>query len=449
MDIQIAKKWVNKRLASEDYAIFRLADLFYKGKIPLCPIDDFKQAIQSMGDTEDCELLLYNPLKREVKKKTNYLLSRPYTVSGKEQVSEYLSDCVRLLKSTVEELYKKGEVWWEFEPDMTSPLRFKITPRPAQSIVPHYTDEEENKYDSVGYLWNEVNDQGAVIRYVDFVDADGRHRYNLTSSGVVEQNSGHANRQGEPVIFNTLPFVRLRTDGLYQQIVFMGTMYSHKYKQADDLLEDTTSPVAVVKNASETDSEILSQDIKENKLVKVEGTGDFSYASRQGDYSSVESFMKMLKSDISDVCGTVSREQELNYVTSGRALDRLYIDMDNDAADMSGLLRDALKQFLGFVSAQVNSDFVSDFDIIFNTDKPTDESQIIQNIGSSSTLLSTRTLLEQHPWVEDVDEELARKEEEKKSVPEPTENPLTPPTEESLEGTDAPPKEQEQEEQNE
>lgn len=411
-------------MASRTYLEFLLADLFYSGYSPsidvLNNLYTYKQEtydiyLSSQEFIDDCKPLVYNPLKRNIKKKTSYLLSRPYTVSGSEEVKKYFSSVKvnKLLKNTVVELLNKGEVWWEFEPDNTSPIKFGLVLRKAQSIVPHYTDEECTEYDSVGYLWNNIDDEQKVHRYADFVDSSGRHRFALSKEGDIQaEELGHAKKEGKDVLFKSLPFVRLTYDGLYQQIFRMVKMYSNRYVQADSLVEDNADPVAVVKNASGTDDQILMDDIRENKLVKVEGDGDFSYASKSADYSSIQNFMSALKSDISDVCGVVSREQELQYVTSSRALDRLYIDMDNDAADMGDVLRDALTTFLGFIAGETSKDFVSNFGIIFNTDKPTDEQAIIQNINSSRELLSKRTLLEQHPWVEDVDEELERIESE-------------------------------------
>lgn len=415
MDTNIAKKWISKRLGSWDYRKFLLANLFYDGFVP--PIEWCGLDFDWEGfELEKCSRLVYNPLKRNIKKKMNYLLSRPYSVVGNDDVKEYLQDSVQVLKDTVTELYNKGETWWEIEPDSTSPIKFKITLRKAESIVPHYTDEEQTRFDAVGYLWNFIDEEENVYKYVDFVDLTGRHRLPLYSDkDELMQDLGHAVKNGASIVFKKLPFIRLSTDGLYEQIDSMGKMYSDRYEQADKLLQDNADPVAIIKNASNTDGQILLEDIKINKVVTVEGTGDFSYASKSMDYSSIESFMKLLKSDISDICGVVSREQELNYVTSGRALDRLYVDMDNDAADMGSVLREALKEFLSFVGEQNSRDYISDFDIIFNTDKPTDETQIISNISSSSSMLSKRTLLEQHPWVKDVDEELARIEEESSS----------------------------------
>lgn len=418
MEKEEAKKLISKRLATGQWREFVLSDLFYMGRYLRDDFDVYsigKDCLKWNFKDEDCEGLVYNPLKRAVKKKTNYLLSHPFSILGPEDVRIFMGKQSAILKETVKELYKKGEVWWEFEPDATSPIKFKFTIRKAQKIVPRYTNEEETQYDAVGFLWNRVEGDN-TYEYVDFVDATGRYRFGLSDiSDFQDSVIGHAIKDGKPVVFKGLPFVRLTTDGLYQQIDMMGKMYSARYRQADSLLEDNADPVGVITNASETDAEILREDIKRNKIVKVEGTGGFTYASKTLDYSSIESFMKLLRSDMSDACGIVSREQELTYVTSGRAIDRLYVDMDSDAADMGDILREALKTFFHFVDQELGKEYEKEFNIIFNTDKPTDEQQIISNINSSKDLLSERTLLAQHPWVEDVDKEIEEREKEKEN----------------------------------
>lgn len=414
MKSEIIKKWVSARLSSWDYRKFILADLFYRGYIPDFDISSLDM---NWGDIslDKCKKLTYNYLRRNSKKKMNYLLSRPYTVLGNDDVKDYLLNDKSVLKETVLQLYQKGEVWWEFEPCTDCRLGFRITVRKAESIVPHYIDEEETMYDAVGYLWNHIDDEGKIERYIDVVDSTGRYRLSLSAVNTdLEEvkNLGHAIKNEKPVVFSSLPFIRLTSDSIYELIDQMSVMYSDRYKQADELLTDNADPVAVIKNASGTDDQVLMDDIRCNKMVKVDGTGDFTYASKSFEYSSIENFMKVLKSDIADISGVVSREQELNYVTSGRAIDRLYIDMDNDAAEMGDILRSSIKSFLGFVSKNKSRNYLENFDIIFNTDKPTDETQIIQNISSSSGMLSKETLLAQHPWVDDVKKEMKRLEKE-------------------------------------
>ena len=54
-----------------------------------------------------------------------------------------------------------------------------------------------------------------------------------------------------------------------------------------------------------------------------------------------------------------------------------------------------------------------EFDIVFNMDLPVNETDIINNARNSVELISKRTILENHPWVTDVEEEMARIDEEK------------------------------------
>ena len=49
-------------------------------------------------------------------------------------------------------------------------------------------------------------------------------------------------------------------------------------------------------------------------------------------------------------------------------------------------------------------------------DLPVNETDVIQNAVASESLLSKRTILQNHPWVTDADEEMERIEAEKKAA---------------------------------
>ena len=96
---------------------------------------------------------------------------------------------------------------------------------------------------------------------------------------------------------------------------------------------------------------------------------------------------------------------------SGTALGFRYMDLDADCADLADELQDAfrrLKPFLDtWLQASGRGDFSdSSFSIVFNTDMPVNETDVIANVNASAGLLSRRTLLENHPWVKDVDGEM-------------------------------------------
>ena len=82
-------------------------------------------------------------------------------------------------------------------------------------------------------------------------------------------------------------------------------------------------------------------------------------------------------------------------------MDRLFVDMENSARETARTLEIALKAYFKYKDGV-------DVDIIWNTDRPIDDAEIINAIAASRGLVSDLTLLEQHPWVEDVEEEQKR-----------------------------------------
>ena len=94
------------------------------------------------------------------------------------------------------------------------------------------------------------------------------------------------------------------------------------------------------------------------------------------------------------------------------------MDLDADCSDLAAEMQAAFLQMKPFLDTWFQlkgcGDFGGDsFEIQFNMDMPVDETEIISNINNSASLLSQRTLLENHPWVKDVDAELAALDEQR------------------------------------
>ena len=57
-----------------------------------------------------------------------------------------------------------------------------------------------------------------------------------------------------------------------------------------------------------------------------------------------------------------------------------------------------------------------DVTVIFNRDILVNETEAIDNCGKSQGIISNETIVRQHPWVDDPEEELKRLEEEKQKA---------------------------------
>lgn len=116
--------------------------------------------------------------------------------------------------------------------------------------------------------------------------------------------------------------------------------------------------------------------------------------------------------DLYDFASAVDTKDPDLGNASGKAIGFRYMDLDADCADLGAELQAAFLRMKPFLDTWLQMKGVGDFrsetfDIQFNMDMPVDETEIIANINSSASLLSKRTLLENHPWVKDVDAELA------------------------------------------
>ena len=87
------------------------------------------------------------------------------------------------------------------------------------------------------------------------------------------------------------------------------------------------------------------------------------------------------------------------------------MDLDADCDSLGTELKDTFRRLKLFIDVYFQitgqGDFTNEeFDIVFNMDLPVNETDIINNAVNSNGLLSKRTILQNHPWVTDVDEEL-------------------------------------------
>ena len=91
----------------------------------------------------------------------------------------------------------------------------------------------------------------------------------------------------------------------------------------------------------------------------------------------------------------------------------MYSDIDLDANGMETEFQAAFEQLLWFVHQDAKTRGLGDFEddpvtVIFDRDILLNESEAITNCSNSVGILSTETILEQHPWTKDAQTELAR-----------------------------------------
>lgn len=339
--------------------------------------------------------------KSTVDKKVNYLLARPPVIAEHQETLDELLD---FLEETARAFILRGSLIWIVQGDGTS-----IEPRPMimKNAIAIYGDE--NREDILAF----------IRKYIDIeVDALTGEETELSyyecyyeDNGVWKRDTFNYdldNRDTEEVLANVPEFIELgKTNDapLYAYVEGLVGALDRLLIHQDTTVDKNTAPLTEVKGYTGTSDADLKYAVDELSLVKVDGNGGITLHTRSMDSASIDLWAKRLAQEYYEATSIVGKDSELQYAQSGKALDRLFVDMENSARKLGRVLEEALKAYFSILG-------YDDIDVIWNTDRPIDDAEIINGIAASRGLVSDETLLEQHPWVDNVQEEMKRREKE-------------------------------------
>ena len=155
--------------------------------------------------------------------------------------------------------------------------------------------------------------------------------------------------------------------------------------------------------------------------IKVDGDGGVDKLQADLNIDAVMKFLDNERRDIYDFAAAVDTKDPDLGNASGTAINLRYMDLDADCDSLGAELQDTFHRLKLFIDVYFQitgkGDFTAeDFDVVFNMDLPVNETDVINNARNSDGLLSKRTILQNHPWVKDVDAELDQLDAEKKAA---------------------------------
>ena len=174
------------------------------------------------------------------------------------------------------------------------------------------------------------------------------------------------------------------------------------------------------------------------KVTSVEGReGDVRALQVEVNAENYKSIIEIFKKAIIENCmGFDAKDDRMAGTPNQMNIQSMYNDIDLDAMDMETEFQAAMEELLYFINLHLANTGQGNFEseevqIVFNTDMPMDETTTIQNIQNSTGILSTETLVTNHPWVDNPKKELelleAEKQKELEQYGEAFGNTLSPP----------------------
>ena len=408
--------------------------------------------------------IIDNQYAKLVNQKTNYLLGQPVAVHGDNtQYVELLQKVFnrrfqRTLKNCGKAAYNGGIAW--LYPYYKEDGEFAFRMFPAYEILPFWKDSEHTMLDFFIRMYLVVGYQGTMpelIKKVEVYDLDGVHKFIYDHGSLIPDmldNEGHyvsadvphvtmIDGQGNVTGFNwsRVPLIPVKCNSdeipLLKRVKSLQDGINVMLSDFENnMQEDARNTILVLKNYDGTNLGEFRKNLATYGAVKVRnddsakgGVETLEITVNADNYKAiVEIFKKAL---IENGMGYDAKDDRLSGNPNQMNIQSMYSDIDNDADDTETEFQAAFDDILWFVNAHLANTGKGDFEgeeieIIFNRDVLVNESETIENCQKSMDILSLETILSMHPWVDDVQEELDRLEEQKQKEQEELEKQYNP-----------------------
>lgn len=187
-------------------------------------------------------------------------------------------------------------------------------------------------------------------------------------------------------------------------------------------IEDLKEIIWLINGYGAEDLLALIENLKVNGVARTNDTaGKIDAKLLPIPYEARQALLKGLKELIYEFGRAVdtSNKDLIGQAPSGVSLEFLYTDLDMKADDAIGGLTSAIYEILWYVLQDLKMqgkipEEINEFDfkIEFNKSRIFNETEKVNTL-SNDTVISTRTKLEKHPYVDDVDIEIQRLKQEK------------------------------------
>lgn len=392
-----------------------------------------------------------NQYAKMVNQKANYLLGQSFVVVGKN--TQY----IKLLKNVFNKRFMKtlknagkaslnGGIAWLY-PYYTDngDLSFRLFP--AYEILPFWKDSEHTILDFAVRLYLVEGYESTTLKIIEKVevyDLKGIHKFVLDGEKLVPDVSTDdelcdisyvsiTDNEGAVIKMNwqKIPLIPIKYNEqetpLIKKIKTLQDGINVMLSDFENnMQEDSRNTILVLKNYDGQDLGEFRRNLATFGAVKVRYDGEtkggvetLEITVNAENYKAIlEVFKKAL---IENAMGYDAKDDRLSGNPNQMNIQSMYSDIDLDANDMETELQAAFEEILWFVNVHLYNIDEGDFtgetvEIIFNRDMLMDEGNVIENIRNSEGILSNQTLVAQHPWCEDVEDELRKIEEEKQKA---------------------------------
>lgn len=389
--------------------------------------------------------LAHSKYKSMVDEKIAYLLSKPYSLKcSNEEYLKNIKDKLGkhfgyTLTGLGYEASNKGIAW--LMPYISEDGKFKTMIIPSEQCIPIWKDKNHIELDMMirvysTYIWK--YDERKKIKNVE-VWTNSDVKYYKEENNILIPYYEMNFDNGGPVAhykkgdlwqsWGKVPFIPFKNNRIETpDIKFVKSLldgYDLSRSEAANYVEEVKNLIYVLKGYGGEDLNKFMKNLNENRAIIIDDVedGDVDTLNPSMDITALREHYEQLKRDIVEDGQSINKDlDKFGSAPSGVALKFMYSGLDLKCNALETEFKMGFEELLYFINKfiSINGRAINeDVEIIFNRDIEINESEVIDNCTKSKGTISDRTILANHPWVTDIDEEKEQiKSEVKESQPE-------------------------------
>ena len=399
--------------------------------------DDGKlMEIENLPNTK----IVDNQYRKMVIQKSNYLVGQPFVFQSENQAFEeavkpYIlsKKFLKMLKEIAKDALNGG-IGWVY-PTYDEQGEFTVKRFKPYEVIPMWKDADHTILDAA-IRWYEIlayeGKNEKVITKVEVFNADGLYYFELTDGGsLVPEEPFYqpyftvTDHEGGTQGFNwdKIPLIPFKYNAEEVPLITMckslqDGLNKIQSQWEDQMEEDPRNTIMVLVNYDGQNLGEFRRNLAQFGAVKVRSMdgnhGDVKTLQIQVNAENYKAIIEQFKKAIVENCmGYDAKDDRIGSNANEMNLKSMYSDIELDTNGMETEFQAAFEQLIWFINCHLANTHVGDFEgeeweIIFNRDIMISESAVIADIQNSTGVLSTETLIANHPWVDDPDAELER-----------------------------------------
>ena len=379
--------------------------------------------------------IIDNQYGKIVDQKVNYLLGQPLTFDTENKDYAKLLQKVfnkrfqRILKNLGQDVLNHGIAWLYPYYNEQGELSFKKFE--GYEILPFWKDAEHTILEFAVRIYEVQGYDGKreiTIEKVEIFTPNGIDRYVLNNGSLVKDienpSSPYILVEDKGYNWNKIPLIAFKYNNKEIPLI-------KKVKTLQDgintilsdfqnnMQEDARNTILVLVNYDGTNLGEFRHNLAQYGAVKVTSVdgvaGDLKTLQIEVNPENYKTILQIFKKAlIENAMGYDAKDDRIIGGNPNQMnIQSMYSDIDLDANGMETEFQAAFEELLWFVNVHLVNTGKGDFTnepvtVIFNRDMMLNESEIVDNCQKSMGILSHETIVGQHPWVVNVEQELAR-----------------------------------------